>query len=159
MFSNTAIVSRLRASTLCQRDLPVSTAWQAIGWWEARRVAFNLVVGGAGILSGLVVGVVGIGSYFLFDSDFGVPDPPLFAVLAGVIYAIFANICYTGGWIVELVIRQARPEQADRFATLTLALGIIFAIALTLSPGVLVGAVGLFGAAGHLLGIVHSPRN
>ena len=79
MFSNTAIVSRLRASTLCQRDLPVSTAWQAIGWWEARRVAFNLVVGGAGILSGLVVGVVGIGSYFLFDSDFGVPDPPLFA--------------------------------------------------------------------------------
>lgn len=159
MFSNTAIVSRLRASTLCQRDLPVSTAWQAIGWWEARRVAFNLVIGGAGILSGLVVGVVGIGSYFLFDSDFGVPDPPLFAVLAVVIYAIFANICYTGGWIVELVIRQAWPEQADRFATLTLALGIIFAIALTLSPGALVGAVGLFGAAGHLLGIVHSPRN
>ena len=135
MFSNTAIVSRLRASTLCQRDLPVSTAWQAIGWWEARRVAFNLVIGGAGILSGLV------------------------AVLAVVIYAIFANICYTGGWIVELVIRQAWPEQADRFATLTLALGIIFAIALTLSPGALVGAVGLFGAAGHLLGIVHSPRN
>jgi len=159
MFSNIAIVSRLRASTLCQRDLPVSTAWQAIGWWEARRVAFNLVIGGAGILSSLVVGVVGIGSYFLFDSDFGVPDPPLFAVFAVAIYAMLANICYTGGWIVELVIRQAWPEQADRFATLTLALGIIFAIVLTLSPGVLVGAVGLFGVVGHLIGVVHSPRN
>ena len=158
MFSQ-RLMSRIRASALCQRDTPISTPWQAIGWWEARRAAFNLIVGSAGIFSSLVVGVVGLGSYFLFDSDFGVPDPPLFAVFAVVIYAVVANVCYTGGWVAELVIRRAWPEQADRFATLSLALGVVFAVLLTLSPAVVVGAVGLFGLIRHLLGVVHSPHN
>ena len=136
----------------------MSTAWQAIGWWETRRVAFNLIVGSAGTISSVLVVVVGIGSYFLFDSDFGVP-PPLFALFAVVIYAIMANICYTGGWVAELVIRKAWPEHADRFAVLSLALGVVFAVVLTLSPGVVVGAVGLFGLIGHLLGVVHSVHN
>ena len=159
MFSQQRLLSRIRASDLCQRDKPISTAWQAIGWWEARRAAFNLIVGSAGIVSSLMVGVVGLGSYFLFDSDFGVPDPPLFALFAVVIYAIMANVCYTGGWIVELVIRKAWPEQADRFAALSLSLGIVFAVVLTLSPGVVAGAVGLFGLIGHLLGVVHTVHN
>jgi hypothetical protein len=152
------LFQRLRTSILCRRDTPIVSAWQAIGWWESRRATFNLIVGIAGILSGLVIGIVGAGSYFLFDSDFGLPDPPLFALLAAVIYGIMANICFTGGWIVELAIRKAWPEQADRFATLTLATGVVFAIVLTLSPGLLVGAVGLFGLLGHLLGVVHSVR-
>src|SRR5947209_430446 len=156
MFSQPLLLSRIRRSVLCRRDTPISTAWQAIGWWETRRAAFNLIVGIAGIASSLVVSVVGIGSYFLFDSDFGVPDPPLFAVLAVVIYAIMANVCYTGGWLAELVIRKAWPEQADRFAELSLALGVIFGVMLAISPGVVVGAVGLFGLIGHLLGVVHS---
>ena len=141
---------------LCQRETPISTAWQAIGWWEARRVAFNLVVGSAGLLSSLVVGVVGFGSYFLFDSEFGFPGEPLFAVMAVLIYAILANVCYTGGWIAELAIRKAWPAQADRFATLTLATGIVFSTLLSLAPGVLFGALGFFGLIGQLLGVVHS---
>ena len=92
----------------------MSTAWQAIGWWETRRVAFNLIVGSAGTISSVLVGVVGLGSYFLFDSDFGVPDPPLFALCAVVIYAIMANVCYTGGWVAELAIRKAWPEHDSR---------------------------------------------
>jgi hypothetical protein len=125
MFSQQRLLSRIRASDLCQRDTPMPTAWQAIGWWETRRVAFNLIVGSAGTISSVLVGVVGLGSYFLFDSDFGVPDPPLFALFAVVIYAIMANVCYTGGWVAELVIRKAWPEQADRFAALSLALGVV----------------------------------
>jgi len=159
MFFQSSLVNRIRASTLCQRDTPVSTAWQAIGWWEARRAAFNLIVGSAGIISTLVVGVVGLGSYFLFDIDFGVPDPPLFAVFGVVLYAILANVFYTGGWVAELVIRKAWPEQGDRFAALSLAWGLVFALLLTLSPAVVVGAVGLFGLVGHLLGVVHSAHN
>jgi hypothetical protein len=158
MFSQQRLLSRIRASDLCQRDTPMPTAWQAIGWWETRRVAFNLIVGSAGTISSVLVGVVGLGSYFLFDSDFGVPDPPLFALFAVVIYAIMANVCYTGGWVAELVIRKAWPEQADRFAALSLALGVVFAVVLTLSPGVIVGAVGFFGLMGHLLGVVHSDH-
>jgi hypothetical protein len=152
-------MSRIKTSTLCQRDTPVSTVWQAIGWWESRRVAFNLIVGSAGVLSSLIVGIVGLGSHLLFDSDFGVPGSPLLTVFAVAIYAVMANVCYTGGWIAELGIRRAWPEQADRFATLTLALGVVFAVLLTLSPAVLVGAFGLFGLVGHLVGVVHSVHS
>jgi hypothetical protein len=159
MFSRPRLVTRIRASTLCRRDTAVSTAWQAIGWWEARRVAFNLIVGSVGVLSSAIVGVVALGSYLLFDSDFGAPGSPLFAVFAVVIYGIMANLCYTGGWVAELAIRKAWPEQADRFATLSLVLGVVFAVLLTLSPGVLFGAFGLLGLAGHLLGVVHSGQD
>lgn len=65
----------------------------------------------------------------------------------------------SGGWIAELGIRKAWPEQADRLATLTLAMGVVFAVLLTLSSGVVVGALGLFGLVGHLLGVVHSAHN
>jgi hypothetical protein len=159
MYLQPRLVSRIRASSFCQRDTPISTAWQAIGWWETRRVAFNLIIGSAGAISSVLVGVVGLGSYFLFDSDVGVPDPPLFALFAVVIYAIMANVGYTGGWVAELVIRKAWPEQADRFAALSLSLGIVFSVVLTLSPGVVAGAVGLFGLIGHLLGVVHPVHN
>ena len=159
MVSQPQLLSRITESTLCQRGTPISTGWQAIGWWESRRVAFNLIVGSAGVLSSLIVGIVGLGSFFLLDSDFGTPGSPFVAVFAVVIYAVMANVCYTAGWVAELAIRKAWPEQADRFATLTLALGVVFAVLLTLSPAVLVGAFGLFGLVAHLLGVVRSVHS
>jgi hypothetical protein len=36
----------------------------------------------------------------------GVPGSPLFAIFAVVIYGIMANVCFTGGWILELLSRQ-----------------------------------------------------
>jgi ABC-type branched-subunit amino acid transport system permease subunit len=139
-------------SLLCERNSPMVSARQAIGWWEARRVPFNLIVGSAGIVSVAVVSVVGLGAYFLFNSDFGLPDPPLFAVFGVIFYALVVNILYTGGWIVELVIRTVWPEQADRFATLSLSLGLLLTILVTLLPGIVVGAAGIFRLVGHLLG-------
>jgi hypothetical protein len=52
--------ARLRTSVLCRRDFPVATTKDLIGWWEARRVPFNLIVGTAGILTCIVVGVVAL---------------------------------------------------------------------------------------------------
>ena len=89
---------RLRASSLCLRDIPVNSAREAIGWWETRRIPFNLIVGIAGILSAVVVCVVGLGSYFLFDGDFEIP-PPLFAAAEVLLYGIAANVLFTGGWL------------------------------------------------------------
>ena len=141
----------VRGSLLCERNTPIVGARQAIGWWEARRVPFNLIVGSAGIVSVAVVSVVGLGAYFLFNSDFGLPDPPLFAVFGVVFYALVVNICYTGGWIVELVIRSAWPDQADRYATLSLSLGLLLTVLVTLLPAVVVGAGGAFRLFGHFL--------
>jgi hypothetical protein len=120
------LVARLRASALCQRDIPITSAWEAIGWWETRRVPYNLIVGGTGIISCIVVGVVAAGSYFLFDGDFGRPNPPLFAIFAILLYGIAANVCLTGGWLAELIVLKSWPSQAGRFSTLSFCLGLTF---------------------------------
>jgi hypothetical protein len=150
------ILARLRASTLCRRDVPITSAREAIGWWETRRVPFNLIVGSAGILSCIVVTVVGLGSYFLFDSEFGLPDPPLFALVGILLYGLGANVCFTGGWLAELIVRKIWPSEADRFSTLSLSLGLIFSVLLTLTPAIVIGAAGFFGLVGHLVGVTHN---
>lgn len=147
--------SRLRASSLCCRDIPVNSATEAIGWWETRRIPFNLIVGIAGILSIVVVCVVGLGSYFLFDGDFAIP-PPLFAAAEVLLYGIAANVFFTGGWLAELIVRKIWPMEADRFATLSFSLGLIFSVVLTLTPAIIIGAAGIFGLVGHLLRVSHS---
>jgi hypothetical protein len=143
----------VRGSLLCERSAPMVSARQTIGWWEARRVPFNLIVGCAGVVSIAVVTIVGLGASFLFNSDLGLPDPPLFAIFGVILYALLVNICYTGGWMVELMIRTAWPDQADRFATLSLALGLLLTILVTLLPAVVVGAAGVFGVIGRLVGV------
>jgi hypothetical protein len=146
---------RLKASVLCRREVPVTSAKDVIGWWESRRIAFNLIVGTAGILTSIIVGVVGLGSSILFGSDFGLPDPPLFALFGILIYGTMANVCYTGGWIAELVIRKIWPHEADQFATLSFSTGFAFSILLTLAPGIVIGAGGIFGLLAHLVRIFH----
>ena len=132
-----------RISALCRRDAPIVTRREVIGWWEARRIPFNLIVGSVGILTCVVIGIVGLASEAFFNSEFGFPDPPIFAIFGIIIYAIFANVCFTGGWIAELLVRKLWPREADRFATLSFSFGIVFSILLTLSPAFLVGALGL----------------
>ena len=147
------LFGRLRGSLLCERNTPMVSARQTIGWWEARRVPFNLIVGIAGIMTIAVVIVVSLAAYFLFSSDFGFPDSPLLAVFGVIFYALVVNICYTGGWIAELVIRTLWPEQADRFATLSLSLGVLLTVLVTLLPAIIVAAAGIFGLVGHLFGV------
>jgi hypothetical protein len=148
--------SLLRASTLCRREVSPANSWQMIGWWEARRIPFNLIVGTAGLITCIVVAVVGFGSFFLFNGDFGMPNPPLFGVFGVLIYGMVANIFYTGGWLSELILRKIWPNQADRFATLTFSLGLVFSVLLTLSPGIVAGAVGIFELLRHGVDAIHS---
>lgn len=133
--------------------MPVNSARDAIGWWEARRIPFNLIVGSAGIFTCIVVGIVALGSEVLFHREFGLPNPPLFALMGIVIYGILANVCFSIGWVAELIVRRIWPREADRFATLSFSLGVIFSVLLTLAPGFLVGAGGIFKLLNHLRGI------
>jgi hypothetical protein len=148
-------LARLKSSILCTRDAPPTSAWEVIGWWESRRVSFNLIVGSAGILSCIVVGAVAMGASVLFDSDFGLPDPPGFALVGILLYGIMANICFTGGWLAELFVRRLWPREANRFATTSFSLGLIFSVLLTLTPAIVIGAGGIFGLVKHLLGETH----
>ena len=109
---------------------------------------FNLIVAIAGTVTVVVVSVVGLAASLLFHSDFGALGSPLFTVFAVILYALAVNVCYTGGWIAELLIRIAWREQADRFARLSLSLGLLLTVLVTLVPAVVVSAAGIFGLAG-----------
>ena len=110
--------------------------------------------GSAGIFTCIVIAIVGMGSYFFFNSDFGPPDSPLVAMFGVIIYGVLANVCFTGGWVTELIVQKAWPQEADRFASTSFALGLVFSVLLTLIPAVLVGVGGIFGLASHLLSVV-----
>jgi hypothetical protein len=131
-------------SEIWRRDASVASTWDVIGWWEIRRLAFNLAVGCAGILSCLMVLIVSIAASTLYDSDFGMPDPPIFAVFGVFFYAFIANVCYTSGWLAELVVRAVWPTQSRRFARVSFRIGMIFSVILTLVPGILISALGFF---------------
>jgi hypothetical protein len=150
-----SIFARVRASGLFRRDVPPTTAKDLIGWWESRRIPFNLIVGSAGILTCIVSGVVALTASMLFNSNFGIPNPPGFALIAVFLYAIMANVCYTGGWIVEIFIRRFWPHEADRFATSSFFFGLLFSVLLTLTPGIVIAAGGFFGLAHHAWHVFH----
>jgi hypothetical protein len=68
-----------------------------------------------------------------------------------VVYGIMANICFTGGWIAELFFRRFSSKEADRFATNSFFYGVIFSVALTFAPAVLIGAVAFFKLMNHFV--------
>ena len=140
------LLRRIRSSRLGRREIPAATAWQVIGWWEARRIPFNMIVGVAGAISGAAVLCIGLVGELVFGVPFGLPDPPIFAVAAVVLYALGANVCFAGGWMAELIVRRTWPDESDRFGTLSFTLGLVFAVVVTLLPPVvLVGSVALYG--------------
>jgi hypothetical protein len=146
------LFARLRVSALCRRDAPLTTAGEVIGWWESRRIPFNLIVGTTGVITCIVGVVVSEASSILFGIDSGLPDPPIFGLIAIFIYGIMANICFTGGWVAELVGRKFWPHEADKAATLSFTLGLAFSVLLTLTPGILIGAAAIFGFLRHYFG-------
>ncbi|HTF90531.1 MAG TPA: hypothetical protein VK843_19090 [Planctomycetota bacterium] len=126
------------------------SAWEAIGWWERRRLAFNLVVGAVGALT-CFIGLVALAVLErFFHEPVEMPDPPIFIFFAIGGYAVMANVCFTGGWIVELLVRWLWRDDGTRFASIGFTLGLVFSAGLTLAPALfMVGVAGLqilFGA-------------
>ncbi len=68
-------------------------------------------------------------------SPVGVPDVPLLGVFATILYGILANICYSGGWMSELIVRsRSGPEAADAYATRIFRFGMQLSVFLTILP-------------------------
>jgi hypothetical protein len=132
----------IRNRSLFRRESPALSSAEAILWWESRRIPYNLIVGTAGILTCIAVVILAIIAQEYFNSDFGMPDPPAAGILLVFIYGIMANICYTAGWIVELMLRRLAPGEATAFAENTFFCGLVFSVVLTLSPAVLIGFFG-----------------
>jgi hypothetical protein len=94
---------------------------QVIFWWEIRRILFNLAL--------LVIGVTSIaGMEFIMDKVIPAGEDaiePIALILGVLFYGVMANVCYTFGWVVELLMRKKDPlkarQQGQRFFKLGFA--------------------------------------
>ena len=116
-----------------------------IAWWEKRRFFYNKILAGVGTLTCVLMISCGVISEPLVGEAIGIPDPPILVPLGIIFYGIMANVCYTGGWIAELLLVRFRPEiRTDAFGLRAFRLGMKFSIAITIFPALLCWAVFLF---------------
>ena len=139
-----ALIAKLKDSRFWGRHEEARAWWQVILWWEIRRVAYNFVVGLAGVIT--CAALFGIATYAerTIGSPFGLPDPRIIGLFAIVAYGIGANVCYTSGWIAELLGRSLWPGKMEDFGIFTFAAGTAFSVVLTLAPIVLFGGIVVF---------------
>jgi hypothetical protein len=111
--------------------------WDAIVWWEIRRVPYNAALAILGIIT--ISALLWIGSH-LFASGEGV-DEPLGLIVGAVFYGLAANVFYTLGWISELLWSGGDTSKTQPFRKRVFFLGLIISCVLTLLPAVLIPAL------------------
>ncbi len=115
-----------------------------IGWWESRRFFYNKIVGAAGIVTCiLMISCAAISE--LIGKPIDMPEPTILVPFAIIAYGIVANLCFTGGWIAELLLARFRPEtRTDLFGLRAFRMGVKFSIAITILPAALCWGMFLF---------------
>ncbi len=108
--------------------------WDAVVWWEIRRIPFNLFVLVMGLVSGLISAFVG-SHLFRSDADFGSP------FLGAIAYVVAANLCYTLGWITEIMWAWGDTSRTEKMRHKIFAFGLIFSASVTLLPAIVLSLV------------------
>ena len=102
------------------------SAWAVLGWWERRRLFYNLVVGSAGLIT-----TAAALSLTLLPPLSGQGGPTLILIP---VYALWANIFYSLGAPVDLLLRRWLKERAGPVAQAMFRYGLAFSVGLTLLP-------------------------
>jgi hypothetical protein len=111
-------------------------AWDLVRWWERRRIAYNLVVGFVGMpfLVGVLLIAFRCGAAAWIDR--GKPEPIFTYGLWAVTFGLGANLAYTGGWIIHIIVRWLFPSRAQRFGRRALIFGTAFSLLVTVLGGI-----------------------
>jgi hypothetical protein len=144
-----AQLDNLRKYRLFRRPENFDSPGQLIAWWEKRRIVYNLVVGASGLVTcGTLISIALLRSpaHVSKDADIG---NPFVGIIVVILYAIMANVCYTAGWVTELIVTKVWGPQRGRYGEIVFSLGFAFSIALTLLPLVAFGPSALFSSRGH----------
>ncbi len=118
-------------ASLAQYLYPVAarrTTPAIIGWWEQRRLMFNIVVGVAGLFT---LGIFALISVLPPSLPMNIPWQ------APVVYAILANVCYTFGWMIEATLNKLWGPDVYPIGPVLFRQGLAFAVGLTLLPNLL----------------------
>ena len=109
--------------------------WDAVVWWEIRRIPFNLALLAVGVLSAFLFAA--IGSEVLRDHNIGSP------LLAAAFYTLAANLCYTLGWLTEILWSWGRTTQTATIRPKVFRLGLFFSAGLTFFPVIVISVIWL----------------
>ena len=108
-----------------------------IGWWERRRPLFNLVVGATGLVTVSVIVLAAGPAMF--------SQPGLW--LGVTAYGVAANVCYSLGAPLELVLERWLGRQTYGLGPALFRYGLVYSVGLTLFPL----ALGAFAVVAKLL--------
>jgi hypothetical protein len=108
------------------------TTMGILTWWESRRLVYNVVVGGTGLVSLALMGLIAL-------VPPGIPKilPPWQAVLA---YGALANVCFTFGPAIEIALQQLWKGRVLPVGPILFRQGLSFSVGLTLLPVFLASA-------------------
>ena len=108
--------------------------FDAIVWWEIRRIPYNIILLIIGILTLTVVEV--LGAHLVKPGD-DIIDPP--ALLVGIVgYGIAANLLYTLGWVTEIAWSGGDTSRTRPLRSRVFLKGVAFSALITIWPAILV---------------------
>jgi len=95
-----------------------------IKWWEARRLAFNLIVGGSGLVTLAAVAIA---------SSIPPAAPGFRFFLTPIVaYGVLANLCYTLGPVIEIAVQKLWGRDVLPTGPVLFRAGLTFSVGLTL---------------------------
>jgi hypothetical protein len=112
----------------------VRRPYDAIVWWELRRIPFNAILLVTGVCSFGII--AGIGALLVQPGDDVVE--PLALIFGGIGFVIVANACYTLGWITELLWSGGDTARTEGVRPTVSRRGLSFSVVVTAAPGVLI---------------------
>jgi hypothetical protein len=118
-------------------------ATKIIGWWERRRLAYNVAVGAAGLVS---LGVVSTIASLLNGQLTTPPWQPV------VVFGVLANVCYLLGPCGEILVMKLWGREVFPVGPALYRIGLTFSVGLALFPTLLALLVFVVWVAISLLG-------
>jgi len=101
-----------------------------LGWWEKRRLGYNIAVGSAGVVS--------LGFAYLFTAlPPGGMIAPFVPWVPIAVFATMANICYLFGPTVEILIQKLWGGAVRPTGPVLYRMGLTFSVGLALLPALL----------------------
>ncbi len=112
-----------------------------VRWWESRRLAFNVCVGAAGLVS------LGAVNLITLLSDLGPIDGQWIGVA---VFGVLANVCYLLGPTLEVAAQKLWGEKLLPVGPTLFRMGLTFSVGLALFPALLVS---IFWVARVIIGL------
>jgi hypothetical protein len=117
-----------------------SSAGRIILWWEVRRIPVNLLVGAYGLICLRIICVAIAHSGVLRPGEDAFEPIPIIQGL------IAFNLCYTLGWILDILTKGPHSRPFSQFSPRLLLAGLVFSFSIITLPTLMwVGYVDLQG--------------